>query len=100
MSQSAGFRCDSFKDIVGERVHDGHSFGADSSIGVNLFQDFVDVDSITFLPLTSLFLVRFGDVFLGFTGLFGGLSASFRRHVDGWNSVSRMAKKPAPNLYI
>ena len=57
MSKSAGFLCDSFENVVGERVHDGHSFGADSSIGMNLFQYFVNVDGIAFLPLAFLLFV-------------------------------------------
>ena len=39
----SGFGGDSLKDIVDERVHDGHSLLGDTSIGVDLLQDLVDV---------------------------------------------------------
>ena len=35
---------DSVEDIVDERVHDEHGFLGDSSLGVNLLEDLVDVD--------------------------------------------------------
>lgn len=57
------------EDIVHEAVHYAHGFGADASVGMDLFQHFVDVDSIAFLPLTFLLLISFGDVLLCLPGL-------------------------------
>ena len=42
--QTAGFSCDSFEDVVDERVHDRHGLGADTGVGVHLLQHFVNVD--------------------------------------------------------
>lgn len=55
--QAGCLSSNSLEDIVYERVHDAHCFGRDSDIGVNLFQNIVDVDSIAFLslPLSLLF---------------------------------------------
>ena len=78
-SQSRSFRSNSFKDIVDERVHDRHSLGRDTGVGVDLFQDFVDVDGEGFFPLGSsdLLLVRRGGLFDSFFGTFGGSHFSF-----------------------
>ena len=51
MGQSGSFGGDSFEDVVDERVHDGHGFGGDSGVWVDLLQDFVDVDGEAFLSL-------------------------------------------------
>ena len=66
---------DPLEDVVHEGVHDGHGFGGDSSVGVDLLQDFVDVDGEGFLPLLpSLFLVAGSDGFLGLSGFLDGFS--------------------------
>ena len=38
------FSGDSVESVVDERVHDVHGFLWDSDVGVDLFEDFVDVD--------------------------------------------------------
>jgi hypothetical protein len=43
-----------FKDIVDERVHDGHSRLGDTSIGVDLLEDLVDVRRVRFGTLLVL----------------------------------------------
>jgi len=75
VGQSGGFSGDSFEDVVDEAVHDRHSFGADSGVWVDLFQDLVDVDAERFLSLCSSFL-SFG---VGRRGLFDSFFGSF-----GW----------------
>ena len=80
VSKTASFPSDTLKDVIHERVHDRHSLGADTSIGVDLLEDLVYVDSVRFTPLPSLLLVSLGDRFLGLTGLLGGLSGCFWRH--------------------
>ena len=45
LGQSGGLATNSVKDVVHERVHDGHGLGGDSLVGVHLLQDLVDVDA-------------------------------------------------------
>ena len=44
VGKTGGLGGDALKEVVHKRVHDGHGFGADASVGVNLLQDLVDVD--------------------------------------------------------
>ena len=55
--ETRGFRGDALEDVVDEGVHDGHGLGRDSDIGVNLFQDVVDVDSVGLLSSSLAFLL-------------------------------------------
>ena len=65
------FTGDTFKDIVDEGVHDGHTLLADSSIGVDLLQDLVDVRRVRFHALLGL--AAAGTSLLGRLGrLLGG----------------------------
>ena len=74
VGQTGSFSSDTFKDIVDERVHDAHSLGGDTSVGMDLLQHLVDVDSVGFLPFLGPLLVVLGDVLGGLTGLLGSLS--------------------------
>ena len=74
VSKTGSFSSDTFEDIVHEGVHDAHGLGGDTSVGGDLFQDLVDVDSIGFLPSAVLLLAILGDSLGGFSCLFGGLS--------------------------
>ena len=65
---------DALEDVIHERVHDGHSLGRDTSVGVDLLQHLVDVDGVGFLPPALLLLVALGDRLLGLTGLLSSLS--------------------------
>lgn len=57
---------------------------------MDLLQHLVDVDGVALLPLVLLlFLVRLGDVLLGFAGLLGGLAASL-----GWHGGFKLDSKP------
>lgn len=80
LSQSRSFGSNSFEDIVDETVHDGHGLSTDSSIRMNLFQNFVDVHSITFLPFLLPLLVPLDNILLGFPSLLRSFSSSFWRH--------------------
>ena len=51
------FSGDSVEGIVDERVHDVHGFFGDSDVGVDLFEDFVDVDGEGLDSSSSGFLV-------------------------------------------
>ena len=57
VSQSGGLSGDSLEDIVDEAVHNGHGLAGYTSVGVHLFQDFVDVDCVGFFPLLPSLLV-------------------------------------------
>ena len=74
MGKTGSFGSDTFEDVVDERVHDAHGLGGYTGVGVDLFQDLVDVDGIRFLSPAVLLLVRLGDSLGGFSCLFGGLS--------------------------
>ena len=50
LRQTRSFSGDTFEDIVNERVHDGHGFRGNASVRMDLFEDFVDVDGVRFLP--------------------------------------------------
>jgi len=49
--KSSGFRSNTFKDIINERIHDAHSRLGDSSLRVYLSQDFVDVGRVSLSSL-------------------------------------------------
>ena len=80
------FTGDTLEDIVDEGVHDSHSFAGDTSVGVNLLQDLVDVDGITLtslLPSTSLFC---------WIGSLSGLLGSFGANL-GWHDASLVSNE-------
>lgn len=56
--------CYSLENIVDKAVHDRHSLAGDTSVGVDLLQNFVDVNAVAFLPPPLPLLVasslRFG----------------------------------------
>ena len=75
VGKTGGFGSDTLKDVVDERVHDGHSLGADTSVGVDLLEDLVDVDGVRFLPLLAfLFAITLGDGLGSLACLFRGFS--------------------------
>ena len=82
MSQTGGLGSDPLEQVVDERVHDAHGLGGDTSVGMDLLQHLVDVDSVGFLPFLGPLLVVLGDVLGGLTGLLGSLSGGFGGHVD------------------
>ena len=84
VGQPTGLSRDSLKDVVDKRVHDRHGFGRDTSVGVHLFQDLVNVDAVALLPPALPLLVT-GAHSLGLAGFLGsfGRNSSFGWHVDG-----------------
>ena len=75
VGQTGSLSGDPGEDVVDKGVHDAHGLGRDSSVGVHLLEDLVDVDSVGLLPLSlALLLVSLGDGLLGLAGLFGSLS--------------------------
>jgi len=65
---------DSLKDVIDERVHDRHGLGRDTSVGVNLLENLVNVDGVRFLSLLLLFLVASGASGLSLAGLLGSFA--------------------------
>ena len=67
------------KDVVDEGVHDAHGLAGDSSLGVDLLQDLVDVDRVALLAGLSLLLGLSTASGLGLCGgfLFALLGSNF-----------------------
>ena len=58
VGQAGSFSGNPFKDVVHERIHDAHCLGRDTSVRMDLLQDFVDVDRVRLTArLSSLLLV-------------------------------------------
>ena len=79
VSQTAGLGGDALEDVVHERVHDGHRHATDTTVGVDLLQDLVDVEcrivyAAGFLPSALLLIITLGDRLLGFSVLLARLS--------------------------
>ena len=68
VSQTRSFGSNALENVVDKAVHDGHSLGADASVGVHLLEHLVDVDGIAFLSLPLALLVAGADS-LGLAGL-------------------------------
>ena len=82
VGKTGGLGGDALEDVIDEGVHDGHSLGADASVGVDLLEDLVDVDRVRFLPLLAFLLaISLGDGLGGLTGLLGSFSGGLGRHV-------------------
>ena len=75
VSQLGGLGGNTLKDVVHKGVHDGHGFGGDTSVRMDLLQNLVDIDGEGFTTLLLLLLlVGSTDGFLGLAGLLNGLS--------------------------
>lgn len=81
MRQPGGLGSDTFENIVDEAVHDTHRLAGDTGVGVHLFQYFVDVHCVGFLPFALTLLVVLRNVLLGFASFFGSFTTGFWRHV-------------------
>jgi hypothetical protein len=78
----AGCLCsNALKDVIDKAVHDGHGLAGDTSVGVDLLQDFVDVDRVGLPPppLPLLFSASWG------LGLRNGLLGAFGCSWLGWH---------------
>lgn len=81
VSQAGGFSGDALENVVHKAVHDRHGLAGNSGIGMNLLQNFVDVNGIALLPLLlTIFLVSLGDVFRRLSSLLDGFTAGFGCH--------------------
>ena len=81
MGQFGSLSSDTLKHIIDKVVHDAHSLGGDTGIGVDLLQYLVDVEVIRFLALGLWLLASFLRSGLG---SLDGLSGTFWGHVDIW----------------
>ena len=83
VGEATGLRGDALEDVVDERVHDAHGFRADPGVGMDLFQDLVDVDGVGLLPLAVLLP---GPI-LADAGLrtLGGFLLAFSGNGLGWH---------------
>ena len=50
VGKTGGLGRNPLEDVVNEGVHDGHGLGGHSSVGVNLLEHLVDVDTVRLLP--------------------------------------------------
>ena len=88
VGQTGSLGSNALEDVVHERVHDGHGLAGDSSVGVDLLKDLVDVDGIGFPPPPLPLLVPSTDGLGLAGGLFGSLGCWF-----GWHSVRLMQRE-------
>jgi hypothetical protein len=65
MSQSPSFRDNALKDVIDEGVHDTHCSLGDSSLWMNLSQNFVDVGRISLSSFSFPYLVDLSTPSLG-----------------------------------
>ncbi len=89
VGKAGGLGSDALEDVIHEGVHDGHGFAGDTSVGVDLLQDLVDVDGVRLPPPPLALLVPSTGGF----GLAGGLLGSLGCWL-GWHVVvSEMAMR-------
>jgi len=75
-SKLGGLAGDTLKDIVDERVEDGHGLVGDTSVGVDLLQDLVDVGRVS---LGTALLAVLASLSLGLALLLLGSGSSLGR---------------------
>jgi hypothetical protein len=75
---ATSFSSDTFEDIVDKGVHDAHSLGGDTSLGMDLLQHLVDIGGVAFLSLSvTLGSSSLGGLGSGLLGSSGLLSSGF-----------------------
>ena len=82
VSEAGGLGGNPLEDVVNERIHDAHGLAGDTSLGVDLLQDLVNVDGVALLAsLSPLLLIPSGG-FACFSGglLFAFLACDFAGH--------------------
>ena len=87
VGQTGRLSGDALENVVDEAVHDRHGFRGDSRVGVDLLQNFVDVNGVALLPLALLLLIALGDVLLRLSGLLCCFSADFGGHFEYFGSL-------------
>ena len=84
VSQTGSLGGDTLEDVAHERVHDAHSLGGDTGVGVNLLQDLVDVDGVALLTGLSALLSFSSGLALDGGLLLAFLGCNFARHDELW----------------
>jgi hypothetical protein len=96
-SKLSSFSSNAIKDVLNERVHDAHALFADTGIGMDLFEDLVNVTGIRFGTFGTLALATGGCLFggcrLGTGGLFGGCLG----HLVLFSVVDKQGVETKPN---
>ena len=82
VSQFGGFSGDSLKYIIDKRVHDAHGFGGDTSVGVDLLENLVDVNRVALLAGLSPGLLISSRLALDGSLLLSFLGCDFSRHLE------------------
>ena len=82
VGQSGSLGSNTLEDVVHERVHDGHGFAGDTSVRMDLLQNFVDVDGIALLPPPLALLVASAHGLSLAGSLLGSFGCWFWWHVD------------------
>ena len=80
VSQAGSLASDTLEDIIDEGVHDAHGLAGDTSVGMDLLHDLVDVDGVAFLPPPVPFLLVSRRRFLA-----GLLTAFASNWCFGWH---------------
>ena len=91
VGKTRSFTGNSLENIVDERVHDAHSLAGDTSVGVDLLQDLVDVDGIT---LTSLLPAASLACWLGGLSCLLGAASVRCHHRPGWCTAQQGCTSP------
>ncbi len=84
VSQTGSLGGDTLKDVAHERVHDAHSFGGDTGVGVHLLQHLVDIDGVALLTGLSALLSFSSGLALDGSLLLAFLGSNFARHDELW----------------
>ena len=80
VSKTRRFTGDALEDVVDKAVHDAHGLAGDTSVGVDLLQNLVDVDSVAFLPLPASLSGGTATCGLGLACLLGSFAANLGWH--------------------
>ena len=86
VGEPRGLGGDALEDIIDEGVHDAHGLTGDASVGVDLLEDFVDVDRVALLAAPPPLLLLSFARGLGFGGggfLLAFLGSDLARHDGG-----------------
>ena len=87
MGELGGLSGDPLEDVVNERVHDAHCLRRDAGVGMDLLQNFVDVNGVRLLPLLSLGPLLASGFPFGLRSISGGVSLAHLLH--GFTSLRR-----------
>lgn len=78
--KSGSLGSDALKDVIDERVHDGHGFAGHSGVGVHLLEYLVDVDGVRLPPPPLALLIPGAGGLCLRGGLLCSLRCGFGRH--------------------